>query len=116
MSSRKSPRPRWAFRRLSWPPTSPVSAIAWAVMRRKGSRGSRNLPMNTVCSEALEEKVLSARRLTREEGLWLWQCGDLLELAQLANHVRDRLNPEPVVTFVIDSNPNYTNVCITDCV
>src|SRR4029450_10917471 len=24
-------------------------------------------------------------------------------------------HPEKVVTFVIDSNPNYTNVCITDC-
>ena len=72
--------------------------------------------MQPVCSEALEEKVLSARRLSRDEGLWLWQHGDLLELAHLANQVRVRLNPDPVVTFVIDSNPNYTNVCITDCV
>ena len=60
--------------------------------------------------------MLSGRRLTREEGLWLWQHADLLELAQLANHVRYRHNPDPVVTFVIDSNPNYTNACITDCV
>jgi len=72
--------------------------------------------MTIACSEALEEKVLSGRRLSREEGLWLWQHADLLELAQLANRVRFRLNPEPRVTFVIDSNPNYTNVCITDCV
>ncbi len=70
----------------------------------------------TTCSEALEEKVLSNRRLSREEGLWLWQRGDLLELAHLAKKIRYRLNPEPVVTFVIDSNPNYTNVCMTDCV
>jgi len=72
--------------------------------------------MRIVCSEAIEEKVLSNARLTREEGLWLWQRGDLLELAELANRVRHRHNPEPRVTFVIDSNPNYTNVCITDCV
>jgi cyclic dehypoxanthinyl futalosine synthase len=72
--------------------------------------------MSLICSEAIEEKVLSSSRLNREEGLWLWQRGDLLELAQLASRVRFRLNPEPVVTFVIDSNPNYTNVCITDCV
>ena len=72
--------------------------------------------MHPICSEAIEEKILSDRRLSREEGLWLWQHGDLLELAQLANRVRYRLNPEPAVTFVIDSNPNYTNVCITDCV
>jgi len=72
--------------------------------------------MNTTCSEAIEEKVLSGRRLSREEGLQLWQRGEVLELAHLANQTRFRLNPEPVVTFVIDSNPNYTNVCITDCV
>jgi cyclic dehypoxanthinyl futalosine synthase len=72
--------------------------------------------MPITCSEAIEENILSGRRLSREEGLQLWQQADLLELAQLANRVRFRLNPEPVVTFVIDSNPNYTNVCITDCV
>ena len=72
--------------------------------------------MSLICSEAIEEKVLSGRRLTREEGLWLWQKGDLLELAHLAQTVRFRLNPKQQVTFVIDSNPNYTNVCITDCV
>ncbi len=72
--------------------------------------------MSTTCSEVLEEKVLSGRRLSREEGLQLWQKADLLELAYLANHVRQRHNPGKVTTFVIDSNPNYTNVCITDCV
>ena len=72
--------------------------------------------MSIICSEAIEEKILSGNRLTREQGLWLWQHGDLLEMAQLANRLRYRLNPEPIVTFVIDSNPNYTNVCITDCV
>ncbi|PIQ84738.1 MAG: dehypoxanthine futalosine cyclase [Candidatus Omnitrophica bacterium CG11_big_fil_rev_8_21_14_0_20_63_9] len=72
--------------------------------------------MHTTCSEAIEEKVLSGKRLSRNEGLQLWQRADLLELAHLANLVRFRLHPDPVVTFVIDTNPNYTNVCITDCV
>jgi len=72
--------------------------------------------MSIICSEAIEEKVLSGTRLNHEEGLWLWQQADLLELAHLAGVVRSQLNPEPRVTFVIDSNPNYTNVCVTDCV
>ena len=72
--------------------------------------------MSIICSEAIEEKVLSGTRLNREEGLWLWRQADLLELAHLAEIVRLRLHPERRVTFVIDSNPNYTNVCITDCV
>jgi cyclic dehypoxanthinyl futalosine synthase len=72
--------------------------------------------MSTICSELIEEKVLSAKRLSREEGLWLWRNGDLVEMAHLANQVRYRLHPQRRVTFVLDSNPNYTNVCITDCV
>ncbi len=72
--------------------------------------------MSTICCESVAEKVLAGERLTREDGLALLQAGDLLEVGQLANTVRLRHNPDPVVTFVIDSNPNYTNVCITDCV
>lgn len=72
--------------------------------------------MSIACSEIIEEKVLSNKRLNREEGLRLWQQGDLLELAYLANIVRYRHNPQRRVTFVIDSNPNYTNICFTDCI
>ena len=72
--------------------------------------------MSLICSEAIEEKILTGTRLTREEGLWLWRRGDLMELGHLANQARVRMHPERRVTFVIDSNPNYTNVCITDCV
>jgi len=63
----------------------------------------------------LSEKVLSGARLTKSEGLSLLQDADLLDLGALAHHVRMRRHPEPVVTFVIDTNPNYTNVCTTDC-
>ncbi len=72
--------------------------------------------MSTLCSEAIEGKVLSGARLSREDGLWLLREADLVELGQLANTVRFRRHPNADVTFVIDSNPNYTNVCITDCV
>ncbi len=72
--------------------------------------------MSTICFESVEEKILQGGRLDREEGLWLLREAELLELGQLANTVRFRANPERQVTFVIDSNPNYTNVCITDCV
>ncbi len=29
--------------------------------------------------------------------------------------MRRRLNPEPRVTFVIDRNINYTNICVSGC-
>src|SRR6202008_2225433 len=39
----------------------------------------------------------------------------LREVGALAREIRSRRVPGTRVTFVIDSNPNYTNVCITDC-
>jgi cyclic dehypoxanthinyl futalosine synthase len=61
-------------------------------------------------------KVRSGERLNREEGLFLLQKGAILDLGDLANEVRFRKNPNPHVTFVIDTNPNYTNICNIDCI
>jgi cyclic dehypoxanthinyl futalosine synthase len=63
----------------------------------------------------VRDKVEAGKRLDREEGRWLLTEAPLLEVGALAQEVRFRLHPEPVVTYVIDSNPNYTNVCVTDC-
>ena len=60
-------------------------------------------------------KIDAGERLSREEGRWLLTEAPLLELGQWAETVRYRLHPEPEVSFVIDTNPNYTNVCVTDC-
>ena len=40
---------------------------------------------------------------------------DLLALGAAADRVRRRLNPEPRVTYVIDRNINYTNICVSGC-
>jgi cyclic dehypoxanthinyl futalosine synthase len=53
--------------------------------------------------------------LTQEEGLFLYRTAELLELGEVANAIRFQKNPERSVTFVIDTNPNYTNVCNVDC-
>lgn len=62
------------------------------------------------------QKVLNAERISPEEGLTLLQKGTILDLAESASVVRFRKNPEPRVTFVIDTNPNYTNICNVDCI
>jgi cyclic dehypoxanthinyl futalosine synthase len=49
------------------------------------------------------------------EALALYQRTPLLELGQLADDVRWQLHPEPVVSYIIDRNINYTNVCVADC-
>ena len=63
----------------------------------------------------IAENVLAGQRITPEEGLFLLQEASLLELGRLAEEVRYRHNPDPVVTFVIDTNLNYTNVCDAYC-
>jgi cyclic dehypoxanthinyl futalosine synthase len=65
--------------------------------------------------ESVRRKVLSAERLSREEGVALLRDGELLELGLLADAVRERLHPEGIVTYIIDRNINYTNVCVAQC-
>ena len=55
-------------------------------------------------------------RISREQGLFLLQNADLLDLGDCANSIRFKRNPNPWVTFVVDTNPNYTNVCNIDCI
>jgi cyclic dehypoxanthinyl futalosine synthase len=47
--------------------------------------------------------------------LQLYERSSLLELGQLADDERWRQHPENVVTYIIDRNINYTNVCVADC-
>jgi cyclic dehypoxanthinyl futalosine synthase len=47
--------------------------------------------------------------------LELYERASLLELGQLADAERWRHHPENVVTYIIDRNINYTNVCVADC-
>lgn len=63
----------------------------------------------------IEQKVLDGRRLTPEEGVYLLSDAPLLEMGALAQEVRNRLTDPKIVTYVIDTNPNYTNVCTVDC-
>ncbi len=45
----------------------------------------------------------------------LYEQAPLLELGRLADARRWQLHPENVVTYIIDRNINYTNVCVADC-
>lgn len=65
---------------------------------------------------AIGDKVRRGERITAEEGLYLLRYAELLDLGDLAEQARYRKNPERRVTFVVDTNPNYTNVCTIDCI
>ncbi len=54
-------------------------------------------------------------RVGRDEALALLREAPLLELGRRADAVRRRLHPEGLVTFVVDRNINFTNVCTCQC-
>ncbi|MBI4428967.1 MAG: dehypoxanthine futalosine cyclase [Ignavibacteriales bacterium] len=66
--------------------------------------------------EQLLQDIDGGKRVTREEGLYLLRNSELLELGGVANEIRFRKNPSQSVTFVVDTNPNYTNICNVDCI
>ncbi len=58
---------------------------------------------------------MSENRIDRETALELFQNCDLLELGERAHARRLELHPGAEVTFAIDRNINYTNICRCQC-
>ncbi|MEW6738534.1 MAG: radical SAM protein [Nitrospirota bacterium] len=54
-------------------------------------------------------------RLDKQTALKLLKSSDLLGLGERADNIRKNLHPEGIVTFIVDRNINYTNVCINKC-
>jgi cyclic dehypoxanthinyl futalosine synthase len=64
---------------------------------------------------SIEAKVRRGERLSPDEGVHLLRGAPLLELGSLAQEVRAKKTDPRLVTYVIDTNPNYTNICTVDC-
>src|SRR6267378_2070164 len=64
---------------------------------------------------AILDKATAGKRLTLADGVALFGCKDLNALGRAADAVTRRLHPEPVRTYNIDRNINYTNVCAAVC-
>ncbi|MDY0398291.1 MAG: cyclic dehypoxanthinyl futalosine synthase [Desulfuromonas sp.] len=63
----------------------------------------------------IEDKLAQGQSLAGEDALWLLQRADLLELGRLADAERLRRHPAGEVSFVVDRNVNYSNVCTCKC-
>ena len=55
------------------------------------------------------------KRISFQEGVDLYNNADILELGRMADNIRREKHPENIVTFVIDRNINYTNICTCKC-
>jgi cyclic dehypoxanthinyl futalosine synthase len=61
------------------------------------------------------DKVLSGIRLTSEDLKTLLESNDFVKIGLAAHQVRLKKNPPDIVTYIIDRNINYTNVCNVVC-
>jgi len=80
--------------------------------------GSEPQALSTVSNghvaEALE-KALDGERIADEDAETLLRSRDLVAVGRVANELRSRKVDPDRVTFIVDRNLNYTNVCVTDC-
>jgi cyclic dehypoxanthinyl futalosine synthase len=65
-------------------------------------------------AEALA-RALDGERLSDDDAIALLRSRDLVSVGRVANEVRNRKNDPSRITFIVDRNLNYTNVCVTDC-
>ena len=63
----------------------------------------------------LLEAALHSEFLNQEEGNYLYSRATTAQLMFTANEIRKKLHPGNKVTWLIDRNVNYTNVCVSGC-
>ncbi len=71
--------------------------------------------MSGVMVEQIGRKVAGGGRVDAEEAAILYRDAPTTLLARLADGIRARKHPERIVTYIIDRNVNYTNVCVARC-
>jgi cyclic dehypoxanthinyl futalosine synthase len=61
------------------------------------------------------QKVAGGGRVSADEALALYRHAPTHVLGRLADGIRARRHPDRIVTYIIDRNVNYTNVCVARC-
>ncbi|WP_134684668.1 cyclic dehypoxanthinyl futalosine synthase [Brevibacillus migulae] len=61
------------------------------------------------------ERAVAGERLGLEDGLALFESDQIEKIGAAANQVMLKKHPEPITTFVIGRNINYSNICDTYC-
>ena len=61
------------------------------------------------------ESAGEGTRINSQEAVRLFEEAGFLDLASCADRIRQRLHPDNVISYIIDRNINYTNVCKEFC-
>src|SRR4026209_1251472 len=62
-------------------------------------------------SQGILESAAAGIRISSDDAICLFEEADLLDMAACADAIRRRLHPDNVISYIIDRNINYTNVC-----
>jgi len=73
------------------------------------------MPATQTSVDGLLQRALAGGRFSLEDGVRLYNEAGADELRQAADAIRAHRHPEGIVTYLVDRNINYTNVCIVDC-
>ncbi|MBT5261158.1 MAG: dehypoxanthine futalosine cyclase, partial [Nitrospina sp.] len=65
--------------------------------------------------EPILEKALAGHRISQDEALELFATTDILLLGNVASRLARKKRADKTITYIVDRNINYTNVCVTDC-
>src|SRR5262245_21422111 len=84
----------------NWPSSRPSTGSCASIMRT---------------TRELASRIHAGERVTGDEALELYRQAPTSLLGRLADTVRARKHPQPIVTYIIDRNVNYTNVCVAKC-
>lgn len=60
-------------------------------------------------------RAVAGERLGLEDGLALFESDEIEKIGHAADQVMRKWHPEPITTFVIGRNINYTNICDRYC-
>ncbi|MDX6512432.1 MAG: cyclic dehypoxanthinyl futalosine synthase, partial [Gaiellaceae bacterium] len=61
------------------------------------------------------DKAREGERISDADAVALLESRDLVSVGRVAQQLRERRTDPERITFIVDRNLNYTNVCVTDC-
>ena len=61
------------------------------------------------------ERALDGERISDDDAVALLRSRELVPVGRVADELRNRKVDPDRITFIVDRNLNYTNICVTDC-
>ena len=65
--------------------------------------------------EEILERALDGERISDDDAVALLRSRELVPVGRVADELRNRKVDPDKITFIVDRNLNYTNICVTDC-